>query len=145
MTALKQHSDMPAELDEMSRQVVDSCFAVHRELGPGLLEKIYEEALVSELEGRGMAVESQKSVPVFYKGKKLPSDYRIDLVVNDQIVLELKTVDRIAPVHEAQIMSYMKLLPSPLGFIVNFNEALIKDGIKRVVLSNNLRNFASSR
>lgn len=145
MTALKQHNDMPAELDELSRQVVDSCFAVHKELGPGLLEKIYEEALVSEFQSRGISVESQKSVPVFYKGIKLPSDYRIDLVVNNQIVIELKTVDRIAPVHEAQIMSYMKLLPSPLGFIVNFNETLIKDGIKRVVLSNNLRNFASSR
>lgn len=144
-TALKQHSDMPAELDELSRRVVDACFAVHKELGPGLLERIYEEALVLELKHRSIFVESQKVVPVFYKGQKLSSDYRVDLVVNNQIVVELKTVDRIIPVHEAQLISYMKLLSAPLGFIVNFSESLIRDGIKRVVLSNNLRNFAASR
>lgn len=144
-TALKQHSDMPADLDELSRRVVDACFAVHKELGTGLLERIYEEALIAELQSRSIPVESQKAVPVFYKGQKLSSDYKIDLVVDDQIVIELKTVDRIIPVHEAQLISYMKLLPAPLGFIVNFNETLIRDGIKRVVLSNNLRNFASSR
>lgn len=143
-TALKQHSDMPAELDELSRQVVDSCFAVHKELGPGLLERIYEEALVAELQGRSISVESQKAVPVFYKGQKLVSDYRIDLVVNNRIIVELKAVDRIAPVHEAQLISYMKLFSASLGFLVNFNESLIRDGIKRVVLSNNLRNFATS-
>lgn len=145
MTALNKYNDLPADLDELSRQVVDSFFSAHKELGPGLLEKIYEDALVSEFEDRKISFERQKFVPVFYKGKKLSSDYRVDLLVNGQIVIELKTVDRIIPVHEAQIMSYMKLSQAPLGFIVNFNAVLIKDGIKRVVLSNNLRNFASSR
>ena len=145
MTTLK-HNDMPQELDELSGKVVDSVFAVHKELGPGFLEKIYEDALCYELEQRGISFIRQKSIPVFYKNQKMPTEYKLDLIVEDQIILELKTVDKILPVHEAQILSYMKQCGTSLGFVVNFNESLIKNGIKRVVLSNNnLRAFAPSR
>ncbi|MCB1537852.1 MAG: GxxExxY protein [Alphaproteobacteria bacterium] len=136
---------MPAELEILSKEVIDSAFCVHKELGPGLLEKLYEEALVFEFEDRNIPYVRQKSVRVPYRGKILSCECRIDLLVADQIVVELKTIDRIAPVHEAQIMTYMRLCNAPMGFIVNFNQALIKEGIKRIVMSNNLRNFAPSR
>jgi len=145
MTALKQHCDMPSDLDELSRKVVDCVFTVHKELGPGFLEKIYEESLVSEMEDRGMAVSRQKALPVYYKNKKLSIQYKLDLMVEDQIILELKTVECILPVHEAQLISYMKQCKTSLGFVINFNETLIKNGIKRVVMSENLRTFAPSR
>lgn len=145
MTTLK-HNDMLQELDELSRKVVDSVFSVHKELGPGFLEKIYEDALCYELEQRGLNFIRQKSIPVFYKNQKMPTEYKLDLIVEDQMILELKTVEKILPVHEAQVISYMKQCDSPLGFVINFNEAMIKNGIKRVVLSsNNLRAFAPSR
>lgn len=136
---------MPASLDELSRQVVDCAFIVHKELGPGFLEKIYEEALVAEFRRRGLPFECQKSLPVFYRGEKLPSEYKLDLLVGGLIVLELKTVERILPIHEAQLVSYMKQCRSPLGFVINFKETLIKNGIKRIVQSENLRPFVSSR
>ena len=145
MSALAQYNDMPAELDALSKSVVDSVFSVHKELGPGYLERIYEEALISEFEDRGISYERQKLLPVFYKKKLLPINYQIDLVVEEKIILELKTVEKIIPVHEAQILSYMKQSGVILGFIVNFNEALIKNGLRRIVLSEKLRSFASSR
>ena len=145
MTVLAQYNDMPAELDALSRSVVDSIFSVHKVLGPGYLERIYEEALISEFADRGISYERQKTLPVFYKKKLLPINYQIDLVVEEKIILELKTVERIIPVHEAQILSYMKQSGVILGFIVNFNEALIKNGLRRIVLSEKLRSFASSR
>ncbi len=145
MTALNKHNDMPSELDELSRQVVDCAFAVHKELGPGFLEKIYEEALIVEFRRRGIPFECQKNLPVFYRDEKLPSEYKLDLIVAGSIVLELKAVERILPVHEAQLLSYMKQCRSPLGFVINFKEALIKNGIRRVVQSEYLRDFASSR
>ena len=145
LTGLNAHADMPAALEDLARIVVDSVFSVHKELGPGFLERIYEEALICEFQDRGIDYLRQYPVAVSYKGRILPCDYKIDLIVENNIILELKTVDRIAPIHEAQIISYMKQQGAPLGLIVNFNEALIKNGIKRVILSSNLRNFASSR
>lgn len=145
MAVLMKHSDLSKDIDDLSKQVIDCVFAVHKELGPGFLEKIYEDALIAELEDRRISYNRQILVPIIYKGKKLPSEYRLDLIVEDKIILELKTVERIAPVHEAQILSYMKQCGVSLGFIINFNETLIKNGIKRIIQSNNLRNFASSR
>jgi len=143
--SLKQHSDMPSEIERLSKEVVDCFFSVHKELGPGLLEKIYEDALCHEFDLRGLKFQRQMPVAVSYKGKKMPTDYRIDIIVDNTIIVELKAVDRVLPVHEAQILSYMKLTGSPLGLIANFNTTLMEDGIKRVVLTNNLRSFASSR
>ncbi len=136
---------MPVELDELSRKVIDCVFSVHKELGPGFLEKIYEEALIEEFQERGIGVKTQKPLSVFYKGKKLPTEYRLDMIVEDHIILELKTVERMLPVHEAQLISYMKQAKISMGFVINFKEALIKNGIKRVILSEMLRPFASSR
>lgn len=142
---LRHYNDLPLELENLSRQVVDALFAVHKELGPGFVEKIYEEALIVELKKRNINFECQKTLPVFYKGEKLPTVYKLDLIVENQIILELKTVERLLPVHEAQLISYMKQCDVVLGFVVNFKEALIKNGLKRVVLSEKLRSFASSR
>ena len=145
MAVLKKYSDMPVDLDELSKIVIDSVFMVHKELGPGYLERIYEEALIFELESRDIPVQRQQAVSVRYKGKVLPTEYKIDLMIDNRIILELKTVEKILPVHEAQIISNMKQSGILLGFIVNFNEVLIKNGIKRMVLSHDLRSFASSR
>jgi GxxExxY protein len=145
MSILNNHNDMPADLDALSKIVIDPIFCVHKEVGPGYLEKIYEGALVCELRRRGILFTRQKSLPVYYRGELLPTEFKIDLMIADQIILELKTVEKIIPVHEAQIISYMKQSNIALGFIVNLNTTLIKDGIKRVVLSQNLRSFASSR
>ncbi len=140
-----QYGDMPGELNDLSKEIVDSLFCVHKELGPGFLEKIYEDALCCELSDRKLIFEKQKTYVVGYKNHLLPTEYRLDFVIDDKIVLELKAVERILPLHQAQLMSYMKLAGCSLGFLVNFNETLIKDGIRRHVLTSNLRSFASSR
>jgi len=144
-SGLTNHQDMSPQLDALSKQIVDSLFTVHKELGPGLLEKIYEEALVSEFTERNIPFVRQQPIPVIFKGKRLPIDYKLDICVAGSVILELKTVEAILPVHKAQLLSYMKLMQAPMGFIVNFNEIMIKDGIKRMVLGENLRAFASSR
>lgn len=136
-----QLSDLPEQLNDLSREVVDSFFSVHKMMGPGLLERIYEDCLICELQDRKISFERQKAIQLNYKTHKIPTEYKIDLIIENQIIVELKCVERLIPVHEAQIISYMKLSQIPLGFLVNFNTPLIKDGIKRVVLSN----FASSR
>jgi GxxExxY protein len=106
---------------------------VHRHLGPGLLESIYESALCIELKESGLSFERQKSLPILYRGQKI-GDFRIDIVVEDQIVLEIKSVERFDPVFEAQILSYMKLGHYKLGLLLNFNSKLLKDGLKRYIL-----------
>ena len=124
------------KLEEIGKQIVDAAFQVHKALGPGLLESAYEACLVMELILRGFKVERQKTLPVFYKGKKLDVGYRLDLLVENEIIIELKAVERLFPIHEAQIISYLKLSDKRLGYLINFNVPLIKDGIVRKV--NNL-------
>lgn len=131
---LKKYSDIDPATDQLSRLVVDSIFEVHKTIGPGFLEKIYEESLICELSDRNLRVETQKPLFTKYKHHKLKTDYKLDLVVEDRVILELKCVERFVPVHEAQILSYLKMADIELGFLVNFNSPLIKDGIKRVVL-----------
>lgn len=125
---------MPTNLDELGRQIVDSCFQVHKNLGPGLLENIYEEALACELSDRNIPFETQKIVPIQYKHHHLKAIYKLDLIIDGKIVVELKCVERILPIHEAQILTYMKLTQTRLGFLINFNTPVIKDGIKRKAL-----------
>lgn len=120
-------------LNALAAEIVDACIDVHREMGPGLLESIYEYCLIKELHDRGIKAESQTSLPLHYKGEILPKDFRADIMVEDEVILELKTVDRILPVHEAQIISYMKLADKRLGFLLNFNVDLMKHGIRRFV------------
>lgn len=120
--------------DELSTIVYSGIFAVHRALGPGLLESTYEICLKKELEDAGLLVEQQKAVPILYKGIELEAGYRVDLMVEKKIILELKAVETMNPIYQAQLMSYLRLANCKLGFLVNFNVTLIKDGIKRIVL-----------
>jgi len=106
---------------------------VHREMGPGLLESVYQLCLMKELQNRGIKVEKEVSVPLFYKSEKLEKEFRIDFLVENEIILELKTVDDILPVHEAQIISYLKMTGKKLEFLINFNVPLMKEGFYRYV------------
>lgn len=121
------------DLDMLSKEILDAAITVHREMGPGLLESVYEACLIEELNFRNIIVSNQVELPLIYKGKKLNKDFRIDLLVENEIVIELKTVDSILPVHEAQIISYLKLANKRLGFLINFNVPLLKQGFKRFV------------
>ncbi len=126
-------SSLSPEIEAAAREVVDSAFKVHRELGPGLLESVYEACLVHELGKRAIPFQRQKSVPVRYDGEMIDTGLRLDLVVADVLVVELKVVDHLLPVHRAQLMTYLKLTGIRLGLLINFNVALIKDGIHRIV------------
>ena len=121
------------ELNRLSRIILDACITVHKEMGPGLFESIYVICLVSELRTRGIRVATEVFIPLFYKGIELSKDFRIDVLVEDEIIIEVKAVDGLLPVHEAQIISYLKLANKRLGFLVNFNVPLLKDGFKRFV------------
>ncbi|RLC45228.1 MAG: GxxExxY protein [Candidatus Cloacimonadota bacterium] len=121
------------QLEAIGKQIVDAAFQVHKELGPGLLESAYERCMVVELIERELNVERQVKLPIVYKGKNIDGGYRLDLVVEDEIIIELKTVDHLLPVHEAQLISYLKLSGKRLGYLINFNVDLIKNGINRRV------------
>ena len=120
-------------LNNLSKIIVDACFSVHKEFGPGLLESVYEFCLLKEFEIRGIDAKSQVSIPLIYKGKKLEKEFKIDILVEDEIIIEVKSVEVLLPVHKAQLISYLKLADKRLGFLVNFNVPKIKDGIKRIV------------
>lgn len=122
--------------NEISKIIVDCALKVHRALGPGLLESSYEECLFYELSKKNLKVEKQKALPLIYEEVKLNVGYRIDLIVEDKVIIELKSVEMINDVHLAQVLTYLKLSECKLGLLINFNVALIKQGIKRVV--NNL-------
>ena len=119
--------------EEVAREIVDAAFAVHNELGPGLLESVYELCLADELISRGLEIRTQVPVPLIYKERKLESGFRLDILVENSIIIELKAVEGLAPVHTAQVLTYLRLSNLSLGFLINFNEALIRDGIKRIV------------
>ncbi|MBF2085398.1 GxxExxY protein [Thermoleptolyngbya sp. C42_A2020_037] len=121
------------ELDEISGQVIGAAIAVHRELGPGLLESAYEACLVHELRQRGVQIEQQIPQPVFYKGLQLECGYRLDLLVENRVIVELKAVETLLPIHEAQLLTYLKLRQLRLGLLINFNVPTLKDGIKRLL------------
>ncbi len=121
------------ELNSIAIDIVDAVFHVHKEVGPGLLESVYELSLLQEFKLRGIKAECQVSIPLIYKGVVLSKGFKIDILVEDDIILELKAVEIILPVHKAQIISYLKLADKRLGFLINFNVPLIKDGIQRIV------------
>jgi GxxExxY protein len=124
-----------SELERIASIVVDAIFKVHSSLGPGLLESIYTICLAYELGKRGLKVEREVKLPIIYDGVRLEAGLRLDLVVESCIVIESKSVEKLLPVFDAQLLTYLKLTGYSLGFLVNFNVALIKDGIKRVILT----------
>jgi GxxExxY protein len=119
--------------EDTAREIVDAALAVHRELGPGLLESAYEQCLAFELGRRGLTVERQKEIPIIYQGMKIDAGYRIDLLVGGMIIVERKAIDRVMPVNEAQLLSYLRLSRLRLGFLINFHVRLLKDGIRRLM------------
>jgi GxxExxY protein len=119
------------ELNEITKIVIGCAIEVHRNLGPGLLESAYEDCLVYELIKKGLKIEKQHPVPVVYKEIKLDYGYRIDVLVENSIIIELKAVDSINPVHEAQLLTYMKFAQKSIGLLINFNVTMLKHGIKR--------------
>jgi GxxExxY protein len=119
--------------NEITEQIIGSAIAVHRELGPGLLESAYQACLAFELKQRGLPFEQQKQLPINYKGIKLECGYRIDLLVAEQVVVELKTVERLEAIHEAQVLSYLKHSGCQVGLLINFKVGLLKNGIRRLV------------
>ena len=121
-------------IDRIASEIVDSAFKVHSTLGPGLLENVYEICLAHELHRRGITFERQVSLPIIYEGLKLESGLRIDIIVDNSVVIEIKAVETLLDVHIAQLLTYLKLTHHRLGFIINFNVPRIKDGIKRFAL-----------
>ena len=123
---------MSAE-NEIARQILDAAFRVHRELGPGLLESVYELALDHEIRKRGLRTRRQHPVPVVYDGLVFDEGFRADLMVEDRVIVELKSVEHVQPVHKKQLLTYLRLTGMRLGLLINFGAALLKDGIFRVV------------
>jgi GxxExxY protein len=120
-------------LNKITERIIGAAIAVHQALGPGLLESAYEACLAFELRQRGLKVEQQKPVPVVYRDVKLDCGYRLDLLVEDCVIVEIKSVDHLAAIHEAQLLSYLKLTGCKIGLLINFNVKMLMSGIKRVV------------
>ncbi len=120
------------ELDRLARRAIDCGFHLHRDVGPGLLESVYETLLAIELSHRGLAVRRQVSVPIVYKGVVIENAFKADLVVENRLLIELKSVERNAPVHGKQVLTYLRLMGLPLGLLMNFGMATFKDGLRRV-------------
>jgi GxxExxY protein len=133
------HGDLEAlrkKLNDLSGQVIGLCMEIHRELGPGLLESAYDECLAYELSKAGIRFERQRALPVRYKEVQLDCGYRLDFVIEDALIVELKAVTESHPVHEAQVLTYRKLDKKALGLLINFNVPVLKQGVKRVVCGN---------
>ncbi|MGE4287764.1 MAG: GxxExxY protein [Salinivirgaceae bacterium] len=122
------------ELNQITHEILDSAYKVHTALGPGLLESAYQACLVYELRKKGLKVESEKPVPIIYEEVKLDCGYRLDILVENQVVVELKTVDAFTEVHTAQVLTYLKFSGKKVGLLLNFNVKSLKNGIKRFVL-----------
>ena len=126
-------SDRAVWGNDGTKPILDSIFEVYNNLGPGMLESVYERALMLELKSRGINAQNQVPVRAFYKGVDMNIDFRLDILVEDSIVLEIKSVEQLLPVHEKQLLTYLKLTDKHLGLLVNFNESYLKRGIKRIV------------
>ena len=119
----------------LTEQIIGAAIQVHRELGPGLLESVYEICLCHELSVCGLKFERQKIIPITYKGIKLDSGYRLDLIVENKVIVEIKAVSTLLPVHEAQLLSYLKQVGGGIGLLINFNVKLLKQGLRRLIVS----------
>jgi GxxExxY protein len=127
-------TEWPQWLEDLGRQVVDSAFKVHKELGPGLLESVYETCLARELTKRNVDVNRQVPCPIFYDGEQIDAALKLDLLVGGAIIIEVKAVERVTPLHQAQLLTYLRLSQKRVGFLINFNVKLLRDGIHRIVL-----------
>jgi len=125
---------MSYENDPLTEKIIGFAIGVHRHLGPGLLESAYEECLCYEIEQSGLSFRRQVALPIVYKAVRLDCGYRMDIVVQDQVIVELKTVERLLPIHEAQMLTYLKLSGIRIGLLLNFNTSVLKDGIRRMLL-----------
>jgi GxxExxY protein len=132
---MKMKKATKEEYNRLSEIIIGSAIEVHRVLGPGLLESAYQACLEYELRERGLQIARQQELPVIYKGVRIDCGYRLDIVVEDLIIVELKAVERFEPIHEAQLLSHMKLSDCCLGLLLNFNVTVLKDGIRRRVLN----------
>ena len=121
------------ELDRITREIIGAGIAVHRALGPGLLESAYEACLAFELGSRGLTVETQKPLPVHYRDVRLNCGYRLDLLVESTVIVEVKAIEELFPIHQAQLLSYLRLTGCRVGLLINFHVQILKNGIKRVV------------
>lgn len=122
------------ELNRLSSQIIKAAINVHRELGPGLLESVYQSCMIIELGNMGLKVESEVPLPIFYRGRKIHNEgFRLDLLVDDTIIVELKSVDQVQDVHKKQLLTYLRLAKKPLGLLINFNEVMLKNGITRII------------
>ena len=119
--------------NQLTSEIISSAIEVHRNLGPGLLESTYEECMTFELQERGLTVKRQLELPILYKGNKLEQNYKIDLLVNNQVIVELKSVNKVEPIHDAQLLTYLKLANKRYGLLLNFNVPIMKLGIKRLL------------
>lgn len=122
------------ENDTLTEQIIGAAIQVHRELGPGLLESTYETCLCHEFSIIGLKHERQKSIPIFYKGIKLDAGYRLDLVVENKVIIEIKSISELLPIHEAQLLSYLKQMGGGRGLLINFNVKLLKHGLRRLIV-----------
>lgn len=119
------------KINDLTGQVIGAAIEVHKELGPGLLESAYEECLCAELDLRGTSYKRQAALPVLYKGKEINCSYKLDVIVENQLILELKSCDTLLPIHDAQLLTYLKLAKIKTGLLINFNVPILKNGIKR--------------
>lgn len=123
---------MATDVEELARVVVDCGFRLHRDLGPGLLESAYEAILADQLTRHGIAVERQKPIPICYEGVELTEGFRADLLLNGRLLVELKSVERLSPLHSKQVLTYLRLLDLPIGILINFGGATFKEGVRRI-------------
>ena len=130
---MKKNGQPIEHLNHFTSIILDSAIQVHKEMGPGLLESIYHHCLIYELRGRGLRVEHLVVIPLTYRGQEINKDYVIDLLVEGEIIVELKAIEGLLPVHEAQIISYLRLADKPIGLLINFNVPLLKQGFRRFV------------
>ena len=122
------------DLNQLTSQIIKAAINVHRELGPGLLESVYQACMEIELENMRLKVESEVGLPVFYHGYKITEEgFRLDLLVEDQVIIELKSVEQVQPVHKKQLLTYLRLANKPLGLLINFNQTMLKEGITRII------------
>ena len=122
------------ELNRLSSEIINAAITVHKELGPGLLESVYQSCLLLELDDRGLKVESEIPVPVVYRGVIVNENgFRLDLLVEDDVIVELKSVEKVQPIHKKQLLTYLRLTKKPLGLLINFNDLTLVDGITRIV------------